>query len=95
MYNKLIVLTDEVYEEIICKLDALLENKTNQKENKPEWLTNEDVMKLLNVSKSTLQSYRDKQVLPFYQNERKILYKLKDIETYLETYKNFNSKFRK
>lgn len=62
-----------------------------------QWLNNEEVMRLLNVSKSTLQTYRDKGLITFSQIGRKILYKSTDIETVLEnfkvtSYKNLNKK---
>lgn len=53
-----------------------------------EWLDNEDVCRLLNVSKRTLQSYRDSGKLEFSQINHKIYYKQKDIEAFLNERKN-------
>lgn len=50
----------------------------------PKWLTTEDVCHLLRISKRTLQSYRDKRILPFAQIGRKIYYKATDIDDYLD-----------
>jgi MerR family transcriptional regulator, repressor of the yfmOP operon len=47
-------------------------------------LTNKDVCKILSISSRTLQTYRDKNILPFAQIGRKIYYKASDIDEYLE-----------
>ena len=48
--------------------------------NKTEWLDNETVCKLLQISKRTLQSYRDNGIIPFSQIGHKCYYKASDIE---------------
>ncbi len=55
---------------------------TNEQTN--EWLDNGDVCQLLNISKRTLQSYRDSGKLPFSQINHKVFYKRKDIEDFLK-----------
>ncbi|MHA1482554.1 MAG: helix-turn-helix domain-containing protein [Candidatus Heimdallarchaeaceae archaeon] len=47
-------------------------------------LTSEEVCSLLRISSRTLQSYRDRNILPFSQIGRKIYYKAFDINEYLE-----------
>jgi len=54
-----------------------------------KWLDNEDVCKLLRVTKRTLQNYRDNFVLPYSQIGKKILYKASDVQKLLE--KNYVS----
>ena len=49
------------------------------------WLHNGDVCKLLNISKRTLQHYRDTGVLPFSQIGHKCYYKREDVERLLQT----------
>ncbi len=49
-----------------------------------EWLSGEQVCRMLMISKRTLQNYRDKNVIPFSQIGRKIYYKYSDIVEYLE-----------
>ncbi|MFC2326870.1 MAG: helix-turn-helix domain-containing protein, partial [Prevotella histicola] len=46
---------------------------------------NGDVCRLLNISKCTLQHYRDTGVLPFTQIGHKCYYKREDVETLLLT----------
>ena len=50
-----------------------------------DWLHNGDVCMLLNISKRTLQHYRDTGVLPFSQIGHKCYYKREDVERLLET----------
>ena len=50
------------------------------------WLTGDDVIQLLKISKRTLQSYRDRRTLPFSQIGRKIYYKYSDIMEYLDAH---------
>ena len=45
-----------------------------------DWLHNGDVCRLLNISKRTLQHYRDTGVLPFAQIGHKCYYKREDVE---------------
>lgn len=63
-------------------LNEKLTNKTNVNNN--NWLTNGDVIQILRISSRTLQSYRDRGILPFAQIGRKIYYKASDIDEYLD-----------
>lgn len=47
------------------------------------WLDNGDVCRLLNISKRTLQTYRDNGILPYSQINHKMFYKSSDIEMLL------------
>ncbi len=50
-----------------------------------DWLHNGDVCRLLNISKRTLQHYRDTGVLPFAQIGHKCYYRREDVERLLQT----------
>ena len=57
----------------------------NQKyQVRTKWLSSEEVCHLLLISKRTLQTYRDRGILPFAQVGRKIYYKASDIDEYLD-----------
>ena len=56
-----------------------------EKSKHTDWLHNGDVCKLLNISKRTLQHYRDTGVLPFSQIGHKCYYKREDVEGLLQT----------
>ena len=49
-------------------------------QDKEQWLGNEDVCALLQISQRTLQSYRDNGMLPFSQIGRKCYYRVSDVE---------------
>jgi hypothetical protein len=77
----------ENYRVLIAKLERLQVaveslNQTDQKVGEG-WLDNEDVSKILRVSKRQLQNYRDQGVLPFSQFGNKIYYRWVDVEAHL------------
>ena len=47
-------------------------------------LTNKETCKYLNISNRTLQNYRDRGNIDFIQIGRKILYRSKDLDDFLE-----------
>lgn len=49
------------------------------------WLDNEDVCNILSISKRTLQTYRDKGLLPFSRIRNKLFYRPDDIERLLQS----------
>jgi hypothetical protein len=51
-----------------------------------EWLDGQDVCEMLNISKRTLQSYRDRGIIPFARINYKIFYNPKDVEKVLRNY---------
>ena len=58
--------------------------KTEKDQMIGKWLSIEDVCRLLMISKRTLQSYRDRGILPFVQISRKIYFKASDLDDYME-----------
>ena len=50
---------------------------------KMNWLDNADVCEKLNVSKRTLQTYRDSGLLAYSQINHKLYYRLEDVEAFL------------
>lgn len=47
------------------------------------WLSTEEVMEMMNVSRRTVQNYRDEGKISYSQDGRKILYPRESIEKYL------------
>ena len=75
------------YDELINKLDKLtkhIETKFLINPLPERWLDIQEACQTLNVSKRTLQSYRDNNVLPYSQIGSKIYYKAADIQAHLE-----------
>lgn len=52
--------------------------------NRNEWLDNQDVCQLLNISLRTLQSYRDRGILAYSMIGHKCYYKSSDIHLFIE-----------
>ena len=52
------------------------------------WLDNQDVCRILNISKRTLQTYRDNGTLSFTQINHKIFYKPEDVEAVIHKLKS-------
>lgn len=52
--------------------------------NREEWLDNQDVCQLLNISLRTLQSYRDRGILAYSMIGHKCYYKASDIHLFVE-----------
>lgn len=56
-------------------------------QDKEQWLGNEDVCALLQISLRTLQSYRDSGMLPFSLIERKCYYRVSDMQQLIDNSK--------
>ncbi|MBF0650869.1 helix-turn-helix domain-containing protein [Dysgonomonas sp. GY75] len=52
------------------------------------WLDNQDVCRILNISKRTLQTYRDNSTLAYTQINHKIFYKPEDVEAVINKLKS-------
>ena len=63
------------------KVDLLMEKSKDRALAK--WMDSEDVCKTLNLSKRSLQSLRDKDLLPCTQIGRKFYYRPADIENFI------------
>lgn len=66
----------------IEKLHALCDEKRIK-----NYLDNQDVCLRLNLSKRTLQNYRASGKIPFTRIEKKIYYRTRDIENYLNAHR--------
>ena len=56
-------------------------------QDKEQWLGNEDVCALLQISLRTLQSYRDSGMLPFSLIGRKYYYRVSDMQQLIDNSK--------
>ena len=69
--------------DMILALVATCHKAFGEQSKHTDWLHNGDVCRLLNISKRTLQHYRDTGVLPFTQIGHKCYYKREDVEQLL------------
>ena len=76
------------YEELLTSFNSFvtkmkeMANRGNDK-GLGDWLDNQDVCQMLNISPRTLQTLRDNGTLAYSQINRKVYYKPKDVERIL------------
>ena len=84
---------DRINNELKSLLE-LTENATTKyiqifKEEK--WLDNQEVCLMMNITKRTLQTYKDKGLLPYSRLNRKNYYKRSDVQALLEAGQPYNT----
>lgn len=84
------IIEGRTFERIKQYLKDLLEKskKLNPPSVKEEWWTNREVCRLLGISLRTMQSYRDKGLIPYSQVGHKCYYRIKDVEVFIEKNRN-------
>lgn len=58
---------------------------------KEKWLDNQEVCLMMNITKRTLQTYKNKGLLPYSKLNRKNYYKLSDVKALLEAGQPYNT----
>jgi hypothetical protein len=90
---EVITLQSEVFYEIMKKMSDIQQQlEAKQKEPKDIWIDNDDLAKILKVTKRTIQNYRDNGIISFSQIGSKIYYRLSDVEDML--LKHYNKAFK-
>jgi len=87
MTHEIVILSKDNYDEINTKLDKIIQKQELRVDPQEEWMDKPSVLKLLRVSSSTLQTYRDKGLIKYSQVGRKILYNKADIINFLNNSK--------
>lgn len=82
---RIINIEAEVFESIFDRFEAFagkVDTMCGQNINKElgDWLDNQDVCQILNISKRTLQTFRDNGKLPFTRIGHKMYYKATDVK---------------
>ncbi len=87
---KLKIIDSRMLEKIKTRVDNLLEKSRNFTRHlrHEEWLDNQEVCEMLNISFRTLQSYRDKCLLAYCKIGHKCYYKLADVKLFVEKSKS-------
>lgn len=70
-------------EAIEAKAEALYRRQEDS--GLKNWLDHQDVCHILGISKRTLQTYREKGLLPYSRIRHKIFYKAEDVRKLLES----------
>ncbi len=69
------------FNSFVAQMRALADRSTDKRQG--EWLDNQDVCQMLNISPRTLQTLRDNGMLAYSQINRKVYYKPEDVESIL------------
>ncbi len=80
----------ERFTELTHRVEVLCDSVVDRRLS--EWFDNQDVCRVLDISKRTLQTYRNNGTLPFTRIENKMYYRPADVEKVIrksgnETYK--------
>ncbi|MCS2584525.1 helix-turn-helix domain-containing protein [Bacteroides sp. BFG-551] len=80
------------FEAMLARFEAFAQNvetlcRKNADKGLQKWLDNQDVCQILNISKRTLQTYRDNGTLPFSQINHKMFYRAEDVEQVINNLK--------
>ena len=80
------------FNSFVAQMRAMADRSTDKKLG--NWLDNQDVCQMLNISPRTLQTLRDNGTLAYSQINRKVYYKPEDVERvlYVVAHRNKNSK---
>ena len=74
----------ETFVEMVSKIKAMENEVEIMKENKlscgNQWLSGDEIVQKLGISKRTLQNYRDNKILPYSAVGGKFYYNIRDIE---------------
>ncbi len=74
----------QTFEAMMSRFDAFAQKVETlcegQDKSLHRWLDNQDVCQILNISKRTLQTYRDNGTLAYTQINHKVFYKPEDVE---------------
>lgn len=68
----------------MCIADLLAQVNTLYAELENGWLDNQTVCQILSISKRSLQTFRDKGLIPYSQIGHKCFYKQEDVKEFLE-----------
>ena len=82
---KIINIEAGVFESMLDRFDAFVKRVDalcvqNRDKGLQEWLDNQEVCLILNISKRSLQTYRDNGMLPYTQIGHKMYYKADDVK---------------
>lgn len=78
-----VVLSAEDFKLLVGKMDITVDVLSKLRENKKEFLSNDEFLKLMGISKRTAQSWRDEGIISFSQIGGKIYYRMEDIRDIL------------
>lgn len=89
---EIIMIEARTFEAMMAGFETLVRNvemfcQQNSDKGMQKWLDNQEVCELLKISKRTLQTYREKGLMPFSQIGHKIFYRPQDVERVIDNLK--------
>lgn len=81
------ILSKHYFQQSLENVCEKLETKIEKIESQKKIYSNEDLCKLLGVSKRTCQSWRNRNMIDYHQVGNKIYYTWENIQKFLEKYK--------
>lgn len=89
---EIIMIEARTFEAMLTGFEALARNvemfcQQNGDKGMQKWLDNQEVCELLKISKRTLQTYREKGLMPFSQIGHKMFYRPQDVERMINSLK--------
>jgi hypothetical protein len=89
MYMELISMDIRVFDALAGRVGAIEEKAAALLSRQTDaglktWMDNQDVCQTLGITKRTLQSYREKGLLPFSRIRHKVFYKPEDVQKLLQ-----------
>lgn len=69
------------------EIKASFQQPISQTNLDKEWISSNEVLKLLGISRKTWQKYRDERRIPFSQFGRKIYVRKADLDAFMESHK--------
>ncbi len=88
-----VILTNDQYQDILAKIEAINTSIIKNKEPKDSFLDNQEFLQLMNVSKRTAQTWRDEGIVSFSQVGGKIYYRMFDVQKLLDS--NYKPAFKR
>ena len=83
------IITEGEYTEINKKLDQIIQWIGTSKSDAERLLNSDELISFLKISKRTLQNYRDRKIIPFYQVGRRTFYKKEEVVAAMAKFKSF------
>jgi excisionase family DNA binding protein len=77
--GRFVILPAENYQELMSKVYGIAEYIEFLKKSDNHLITTDELLKYVHVSKSTLQHYRDRNLIRFTKRGRKILYSRSEV----------------
>ncbi len=87
---EVITIERSAYELLVARLDELTRKvkqlvAKSKAEPFDDWLDNQDVCQLINLTPRSLQSYRDRGKIAFSMIDRKVYYKRPDVQKFIDS----------